>query len=78
MIVGISFCKMYEPGELAPPQFQEESYGEFDLQAIPRYKDQIKFKDKHYFVLDVVYDLNNSPSVDIKAVRRIQHAWEVE
>jgi hypothetical protein len=85
MKVEITFCKMYEPGEDAPPQFQDEGpVQHYEFEAIPRYKDQILFNGYKYFVLDVIYDLdrskasNNGPRVLIKAVRRVKHQWELK
>lgn len=90
MRIQFTFCKMYEPGELAPPQFQDEYVVEFSMDSVPRYKDQILYRGNKYSVLDVVYDMENTKGVleaggicryefpvCVKVVRRVSYSdWE--
>ena len=61
--VNIEFRSMYEPGELAPPQTKTDGLMVgVELQALPRFKDQIKYNGHKYIVWDVVHRLEDKPS----------------
>lgn len=74
MKIRIIFEKCYEPGENMPPIFENEKEQYFDLDSIPRYKDQILAFGHKYIVKDVYYVLdpkNKNNSVYLRAFRRI-------
>lgn len=75
--ITFEFCTMYEPGELAPPQFELEGKLHAQVQAAPRFKDRVKHKDKEYMVWDVTYETlpgcERTFGIYIKAIRKVTY-----
>jgi hypothetical protein len=73
--IAVELCTMYEPGELAPPQFETEMEIKASFISTPRFKDRITFDNKNYTVWDVVYDINENPDnpLSVKAVRKVTY-----
>ena len=73
--IAFEFCTMYEPGEEAPQQFEVEQDLVAQLLAVPRFKDQVLYKGKEYFVWDVIFDLSKpiADRIFVRAVRRVPY-----
>jgi hypothetical protein len=59
--ITLEFYKVYEPGEMQAPFVQPENGNEslsIEMRTVPRYKDQLKFNNKEYFVHDIIYDMD--------------------
>ena len=75
MNVKIELYTMYEPGEMAPDQFNLEHAFSDDLAALPRFKDQIIYDGREYNVRDVIFNVfkDRTNTIRIKAVRKITY-----
>jgi len=78
MTMLVKFYKMYEPGEFQAPILEKEEIKEMLMDFLPNYKDTFIYKNKKYFVHDVIHEYTNIDSlfegvdITIKVYRKVE------